>query len=47
MTADEKRMEIRVACLEQQTEWLVIELERIRSALISAAIITSEALAEE
>ena len=47
MTADDNRMEIRVACLEQQTEWLVIELERIRSALISAASITNEALAED
>ena len=47
MTADDKRMEIRVACLEQQTEWLVIDLERIRSVLISAAIMTNEAPAEE
>ena len=47
MTADDKNMEIRVACLEQQTEWLVIELERIRSVLISTATMTNEALTED
>ena len=47
VTADDKRMEIRVACLEQQTEWLLIELERIRSVLISTAAMTNEALVED
>ena len=44
MTADDKQLEARVATLERQTEWLVIELERIRSVLVSTATMTNEDL---
>ena len=44
MTADDKNIEARVATLERQMEWLVVELERIRSVLVSTATMTNEDL---
>ena len=47
MTADDNQIEARVATLERQMEWLVIELERIRTVLVSTATMTSQDLAED
>lgn len=40
-------MEARVATLEQQTEWLAIELANLRNVLVSVVTAASEGLLSE
>jgi chaperonin cofactor prefoldin len=47
MSASTEAIDARVATLERQTEWLAVELERIRTVLLSMAEVTNEALLAE
>ena len=44
MTADTEGVEERLATLERQTQWLSIELDRVKTVLLSMAAVTNEAL---
>lgn len=44
MTAEPEAVEERLATLERQTQWLAIELDRVKAVLISMAAVANEAL---
>ena len=44
MTADAELVEERLAVLEGQTQWLSVELDRVKTVLLSLAAVTNEAL---
>ena len=44
MTTDAQAVEERLATLERQTQWLSIELDRVKTVLLSMAAATNEAL---
>lgn len=44
MTADAVAVEERLATLERQTQWLSIELDRVKTVLLSMAAVTNDAL---
>ena len=44
MTMDAETVEERLATLEQQTQWLSIELDRVKAVMLSMAAVTNEAL---
>jgi hypothetical protein len=47
MTADAEAAEERLATLERQTQWLSVELDLVKSVLLSMAAVTNEALVLE
>lgn len=44
MTPDAEAVEERLATLEGQTQWLSIELERVKTVMLSMAALINEAL---
>ena len=44
MTAEPEPLEERLATLERQTQWLAIELDRVKALLLSMAAVTNDAL---
>ena len=44
MTAESEALEERLATLERQTQWLAIELDRVKAVLLSMAAATNDAL---
>lgn len=47
MTVTPESVEDRLVTLERQTEWLAVELDRVRTVLISMAAVTNEELLVE
>ncbi len=47
VTIDEESVEARLVILERQTQWLAVELERVRNVLLSMAAVTNEELLVE
>ena len=47
MSADTESVEARLATLERQTEWLAVELDRIRAVLLSIADVAKDGLLAE
>jgi hypothetical protein len=43
MTADAEAVEERLAALERQTQWLAIELDRVKAVMLAMAAVTNEA----
>jgi hypothetical protein len=41
---DAESVEERLATLEQQTQWLSIELDRVKNVMLATAAVTNEAL---
>jgi hypothetical protein len=47
VTFQENSVDARLVTLERQTQWLSVELERVRNVLLSMAAITSQELLAE
>lgn len=47
VSADTESAEARLVTLEQQTEWLRVELERVRAVLLSASALTNRELLDD
>lgn len=47
MSADTESVEARLATLEGQTEWLAVELDRVRAVLLSMVEVINDGLRAE
>lgn len=47
VSADTESAEARLVTLEQKTEWLRVELERLRAVLLSVAALTNRDLLDD
>lgn len=47
MSADTESVDDRLVTLERQTQWLAVELDRVRTVLLSMAAVTNEELSAD